>query len=169
MKKSTFFLTIVSSFFTMVLFSSCKKDAQPAKTQEQEIEIALDKFASDLTATPPTPANLNASIKAYMLANPSYFYGSTVTLIDPATKLATYSPYWYRRNGGLDSINLAADPTYRINEQPWLRQSLFSGNSMWTFPYFDAGGGDIWMKTRTVPVKVGGTIIAIATTDFQVQ
>ncbi|MFN6244412.1 MAG: hypothetical protein ACK4Y8_08670 [Bacteroidota bacterium] len=37
---------------------------------------------------------------------------------------------------------------------------------MWTAPYFDAGGGNIWMKTRSVPVKVNGKIIAVATTDL---
>jgi hypothetical protein len=52
------------------------------------------------------------------------------------------------------------------NDQLWLRQPIDSGFPIWTAPYFDAGGGNIWMKTRSVPVIVNGQIIAVATTDL---
>ena len=99
-----------------------------------------------------------------MLASPEFFYGSTVTLLD-STGAATYSPYWYRSADSLLTTDLVADTAYNINQQTWLRQPIDGGAAIWTAPYFDTGGGNIWMKTRAVPVIINGKIIAIATWD----
>ncbi len=141
---------------------SCKKD-EPL-TPEQKVETALDAFVAKLVLNPPTEADISDRIKDYMLTNPTAFFGATVTLLD-ATGIAVFSPYWYRLNGSLALTNLA-DTSYHINEQLWLREPIDTGKAIWTDRYFDDGGGNIWMKTRSVPVYSNGKIIAVATTDL---
>jgi hypothetical protein len=167
MKKTIIYELIL--IYTVLLFASCKSD--DVVTPEQNVENALDSFVSSLVATPPTAADVSARVKQYMqtiAVPPQYFYGSTVTLLDTAG-LATYSPYWYRSADSLLTLDLAADTAYQINNQLWLRQPIDGGVAIWTAPYFDAGGGNIWMKTRAVPVVVNGRIIAVATTDLPTQ
>ena len=160
MQKST---SIFLVFFTVLVFIGCKKeeDFKPA------VEVAMAAFASSLQNDLPTSSTVTERVRVYLDAQPTYFFGSTVTLLD-ANGLATTSPYSYRVNGGVLTKELVV-PSYNIDTQVWLRKAIDLKKPYWTEPYFDAGGGDIWMKTRTVPVKVGGTIIAIATTDFQIQ
>ena len=163
-KKNNLILGSLLAVTLIITVASCKKEA--TLTDEQKVETALDEFVSQLVLTPPTTTDLSGRIKDYMLINPTFFFGSTVTLLD-TLKIATYSPYWYRVNNTLTlTADLLADTSYHINNQLWLRQPIDGGMSIWTNPYFDAGGGNIWMKTRSVPVYVNGKIIAVATTDL---
>ena len=157
-------LWIVLVLILNLTFFSCKKEVESPLTP---IETALDSFVSTLVSTPPTAADLSDRIKNYMMSQPKTFYGSTVALLDNAGKV-TISPYWYRSNNTLLFTELTADTTYHINTLTWLRTPIDGGKAIWTAPYFDAGGGNIWMRTRSVPVYVNGKIIAIATTDMEV-
>ncbi len=163
MKSNKKFASLILIVFALI---SCQRDI--AITPQQQVENALDQFAASLVSNPPTTANASARVKQYMqtiAVPPQSFYGATVTLLD-TMGVAKYSPYWYRSGDSLRTLDLAADSTYLINSQPWLRQPIDNGGPIWTAPYFDAGGGNIWMKTRSVPVKVNGKIIAVATTDL---
>lgn len=163
MKKSL--IRFLSILFISV-FTSCSKDKDetPSISNEQRVETALNSFVTELIATPPTPADLSDRIRQYLLENPDFFYGSTVTLLDTA-ELALFSPYWYRSGDSISYSDLM-DTAYHINDQAWLQQPIDSGFAIWTEPYFDTGGGNIWMKTRSVPVIVNGQIVAVATTDL---
>lgn len=162
MKKTAVYFLIL----LVAVTASCKKDSNdaPALTHEQQVEASLNDFVATLVVVPPTPANISNRVKVYLQANPSFFFGSTVTLLD-TDFIATDSPYWYRSGDSLLTTSLM-DTAYHINDQLWLRQPIDSGYAIWTAPYFDAGGGNINMKTRAVPVIVGGKIIAVATTDL---
>jgi len=150
----------------LILAMSCKKDTteKPSLTNEKQVEASMNNFVADLAATPPTSADISGRVRQYLLSNPSFFFGSTVTLLDSA-EIATDSPYWYRSGDSLLTTSLM-DTAYQINNQLWLRQPIDSGFAIWTAPYFDTGGGNIWMKTRSVPVIVNGRTIAVATTDL---
>ena len=155
--------------FVFVL-GSCGKGVSPAPGVNPNlvvIENALDSFIGTLLVKPPTQADLGGRIYNYLAAHLAIFYGSTVTLLDSNGK-AIYSPYCFRKNGGIDSVSLMA-PSYKIDSQDWLRQPIDKGFSVWTAPYFDAGGGEIWMRTRSVPVYLNGKLIFVATTDLQVD
>lgn len=164
MNKSTFFLFCL--IFSTLIFCSCKKDS--TDTPEQIVESTLNAFVATLVSNPPTTSDVSNRVNQYLQTSGyplNYFYGSTVTLLDSAG-LATYSPYWFRSADTLMMVDLAADASYQINSQNWLRLAIDGRTAVWTTPYFDAGGGNIWMKTRSVPVIVNGKIIAVATTDL---
>lgn len=154
--------------FGILIFASCRPE-QPVQlpTPEQTIEKELDAFVAELVSDPPDSADISGRVSYYLENQPAYFFGATVTLLDSASK-ATYSPYWYRLNDSLAYKNLA-DTAYHIDDQSWLREPIDEEKSVWTDPYFDAGGGEIWMKTRSVPVVVNGKIIAVATTDLALE
>jgi hypothetical protein len=162
MKKISFIVGTLLFITLNSTFHSCK--IEHPLTPEQKVGIALDTFVSKLVLNPPTAADISDRVKEYLQANSATFFGSTVTLLD-TLGIATYSPYWYRLNGGLAETDLA-DPSYHINEQFWLRLPIDKGHSIWTDAYYDSGGGNIWMKTRSVPVFVDGKLIAVATTDL---
>ena len=132
-------------------------------SEEELVEKALDAFARDLAATPIKEAELRARIRAYLTSNPSFF-GSTVALLNASLK-ATTSPYVFKRGSGYAEMELV-EPGYEIDNQTWLVRARDTKTSTWTEPYFDAGGGDIWMKTRTVPLLKDGVVYALVTTDL---
>lgn len=144
------------------LSSSCKKSENL-----QLIETELNVFVASLQSVPPTASDLSGRIKSYLSTQPLSFFGATVAMLDANGKVVI-SPYWYRLNGGWSEKNLM-NAGYNIDTQDWLRNPIDQKKSIWTKPYFDAGGGDVWMRTYSVPVIVNGKIIAVATTDLQVS
>ena len=46
---------------------------------------------------------------------------------------------------------------------------LAANAGVWTTPYFDAGGGEIWTITRSVPACDVEGVFAIVTTDLPVD
>jgi hypothetical protein len=165
MKKITPILGLCLALTFLTTIQSCKKEK--ALTDEATIEKALDEFVKDLESKPADTTDISARVKNYMAGKSALFYGSTVTLLD-STKKAIKSPYWHRQNDTLVYANLM-DTAYQIDKQVWLRETIDGGKALWTAPYFDAGGGNIWMKTRTVPVYINGKIKAVATTDLPVK
>ena len=85
-----------------------------------------------------------------------------------SSSAAIASPYVYRTANGYASLNLAA-PSYNIEGQDWFTSPLAEKASVWTEPYFDTGGGEVWMITRSVPVRDAEGIFAIITTDLTVD
>ena len=160
MQKST---RIFLVFFTVLIFTGCKKeeDFKPA------VETAMAAFTSSLQNDLPTSSTVTERVRVYLDAQPTYFFGSTVTLLD-ANGLATTSPYSYRVNGGVLTKELVV-PFYNIDTQVWLRKAIDLKKPYWTEPYFDAGGGDIWMQTYSVPVIINNKVVAVATTDLAVN
>lgn len=159
--------------FSLVLLSvltilvSCSKDLA-TEDEFPIVEQALDDFAAQLGNTLFDKDALTLAIRAYLEDQDEFFYGSTVTVLDSAG-LAVYSPYVYRHNNGFIETDDLMDPGYDINNQAWLREPIDRGVSVWSEPYFDAGGGEIWMRTRSVPIYEGPVIVAVATTDVRVE
>lgn len=163
--QKQFWLCLKIAVIIVTTTVSCTKDnsEDPLFKYEQ----ALDAFVATLIANPPDSTNLAPRVSEYLLAQTNDFFGATVTLLDDEGK-AAYSPYWYRLNGTLGYKNLA-EPGYQIDEQSWLRLPIDEGMAVWTAPYFDEGGGEIWMRTRSVPVYINSVIFAVATTDIEVE
>ena len=168
MKKNEMKKNLLVTVMALIIITSsisCSKDnPEPSLLK---YEIALDNFVATLVANPPDSSSLALRVKEYLLAQNDDFFGATVTLLDNEG-VATYSPYLYRLNDTLGYKNLA-EASYQINEQSWLRLPIDEGNAIWTAPYFDDGGGEIWMRTRSVPVYINSVIFAVATTDIEIN
>lgn len=133
---------------------------------EPWVEQELDRFAATLEPVLPPPSELPARIRAYLEAHPEFF-GSTVAVLAADGRVAT-SPYLHRIAGGLEAKDLVT-PDYAIDLQDWLREPIDQQGSLWTKPYFDAGGGEIWMETRSVPLFANGRVIGVVTTDLPTE
>ena len=145
----------------------CGGNASDEEAQREAVVTALDAFATELVADRPTGADAYTErLQAYLEANPSFF-GSAAALLD-RWGIVISSPYVYRTADGYASNDLAA-PSYNIEEQDWLIAPLTANTGVWTDPYFDAGGGEIWMITRSVPVRNADGIFVVITTDLAVD
>ncbi len=133
--------------------------------ERQLVERSLHDFAMELSAAPIEAATLPTKIRAYLGQNPSLF-GSTVTLIG-ANQKASISPYVYKTANGYADKNLV-EPSYDIDRQEWLAKARDGKVPTWTQPYFDSGGGEIWMVTRSVPLIKDGAVYGVVTTDLPV-
>ena len=133
---------------------------------EPWVEQELDRFAATLEPVLPPPSELPARIRAYLEAHPEFF-GSTVAVLAADGRVAT-SPYLYRVAGGLEAKDLVT-PDYAIDQQDWLREPIDQRRSIWTAPYFDAGGGEIWMETRSVTLFANDRVIGVVTTDLPTE
>ena len=105
-------------------------------------------------------------LRAYLDAYPA-FYGSAAALLDQDGKV-TANPYVYRTADGYATLDLAV-PSYNIESQAWVTAPLAANAGVWTVPYFDAAGGEIWMVTRSVPVRDAEGVFALITTDLPVE
>ena len=147
---------------------ACNGGGAPSQDElKAEVVSALDDLAAELAADRPDDASGYAPrLRAYLEANPD-FYGSAAALLD-ATGAVTASPYVHRSDDGYVMLDLAVS-SYDIASQEWVTAPLAAGAGVWTDPYFDAGGGEIWMITRSVPVRDAGGVFAIVTTDLPVD
>ncbi len=79
-------------------------------------------------------------------------YGSTIA-VGAATQDANarpFAPYLYRRANHIAYADLARE-SYAYRDLPWYRRAADAGAPVWSLPYFDAGGGETWMVTYSVP------------------
>ena len=165
-------MTVRATFplLLLLLAVATTQACSPAPTQEglqDEVVAALDTLAADLAAERPADAAAYTErLQAYLEAHPA-FYGSAAALLDRAGKITT-SPYVYRTAAGYATLDLAV-PSYNIDAQAWVTAPLTADAGVWTDPYFDAGGGDIWMITRSVPVRDAEGVFALVTTDLPVD
>ena len=151
----------------LVTTIACNTSAPTPEDLQAEVVSALDALAAELEAERPTDADVYAErLRTYLDAHPT-FYGSAVALLDNDGKV-TASPYVYRTSDGYVTLDLAV-PSYNIESQAWVTAPLAANVGVWTDPYFDTGGGGIWMITRSVPVRDAKGIFAIVTTDLPVE
>ena len=151
----------------LVVTISCDTSSPTQEALKAEVVSALDTLAAELaTERPIDAAAYTERLRAYLDAHPA-FYGSAAALLDDDGRV-TVSPYVYRTTDGYVALNLAA-PSYNIDSQAWVTAPLAANAGVWTDPYFDAGGGEIWMVTRSVPVRDAEGIFAIITTDLPVE
>lgn len=131
---------------------------------KDRVVVALNELVVELSAERPTDASsYTVYLRRYLEANPT-FYGAAAALLDENEDVIA-SPYVYRTADGFQIVDLAA-PDYDIENQEWFAEPLAKDKGIWTDPYFDAGGGEIWMITYAVPARDADRIYAILTTDL---
>ena len=134
-----------------------------------EVVTALDALAADLAEdrqkTGPSMRTLTWS--AY---DPTWMptpHSTGAPRLDHDGRV-TASPYVYRAADGYATLDLAV-PSYNIDSQAWVTEPLAANSGVWTAPYFDAGGGEIWMVTRSIPVRDAEGVFALVTTDLPAE
>ncbi len=159
----------IFSFLLLALVTNvaCNTSAPTQEELQAEVVSALDALAAELLeGRPADAAAYTERLRSYLDAYPA-FYGSAAALLDRAGKI-TASPYVYRTADGYATLDLAV-PSYNIESQAWVMAPLAATAGVWMAPYFDAGGGEIWMITRSVPVRDAEGIFALITTDLPVE
>ena len=161
------FLTLLA----LVTTQACSDSASKQEASRTAVVAALDTLVAELVAElvadrPADAAAYTERLQAYLEAHPA-FYGSAAALLDRSGTVIA-SPYVYRTADGYATIDLAV-PSYNIETQEWFTAPLAANAGVWTAPYFDAGGGEIWMITRSVPVRDAGGFFAIITTNLPVD
>ena len=115
------------------------------------IEGGIRTVAGQLEEIDPPTEQYPARIRGILAAWPDV-YGSTIAIeVDDAnTGAKPFAPYLFRRAGTIAYSDLASDQ-YKYRELPWYRRAADGHQPVWSLPYFDAGGGDMWMVTYSVP------------------
>ena len=150
----------------MVVGAACA-DASEDEDLKPVVVEALDAFADELVSDRLADADAYAErLRVYLEAHPAFF-GSGIALLDSSGKVIS-TPYVYRTGDDYSVTDLAV-PSYRVEDQDWFTGPMEADTAVWTEPYFDAGGGDIWMITRSVPLRDAGGVFAIVTTDLAVD
>ena len=152
---------------TLLATQACRAGTPADEALQTEVAAALDSLVAELVADRPADAAAYAErLQAYLENHPA-FYGSAAALMDESGAV-TASPYVYRSGDGYQTLDLA-QPDYDIEAQEWITMPLAANAGTWTPPYFDEGGGEIWMITRSVPARDAGGVFAIVTTDLPVD
>ena len=163
--RSTISLGLV--LLALVTVHACRPAVPVQQDVQHEVVVALDALAAELAVDrPDNAAAYTERLQAYLEANPA-FYGAAAALLDE-TGNVTESPYVHRSADSFRSLDLA-QLDYNIQEQEWTTMPLAADAGVWTPPYFDAGGGEIWMITRSVPARDSQGFFSIITTDLPVD
>ena len=148
----------------LVTTQACRAGAPTPDALQTSVVTALDTLVAELVAGRPADvAAYTECLRSYLEAHPAFFGSAAALLDDTGTVIA--SPYVYRTADGYKTSDLAL-PSYNIEAQEWFTMPLAANAGIWTAPYFDAGGGEIWMITRSVPARDDEGIFAIVTTDL---
>jgi sigma-B regulation protein RsbU (phosphoserine phosphatase) len=115
------------------------------------IEGGIRTVAYQLEEVDPPRAQYEQRIRGILAAWPDV-YGSTIAVetISADGNLQPFAPYLFRRGDSIGFSDLARD-SYAYRELPWYRRAADSKHAVWSLPYFDAGGGETWMVTYSVP------------------
>ena len=159
---------LVLALCVLMIAQACRSGAPAQEELKSDVNVSLDGFVAELVATRPADPDAYAErLRAYLEAHPA-FYGSAAALLDESGNI-TAVPYVSRTSDGYDTRDLSLPRyNYDLAAQEWIAMPLASNASVWTSPYFDAGGGEIWMITRSVLARDTDGIFAIVTTDLPV-
>ena len=116
------------------------------------VEIAVENTAW-LVPTRLNSPDFMYEITDRILHNNDFICGSAVAF-EPeyyASKGHYFSPYSYRNeNGEIKSKQLGTD-TYDYHYMDWYQIPKLLGESYWSEPYYDDGGGEMMMTTYSKP------------------
>jgi sigma-B regulation protein RsbU (phosphoserine phosphatase) len=115
------------------------------------IEGGIRTVAHQLEEVDPPRSQYEQRIRGILSAWPDV-YGSTIAVEtgNASGNLQPFAPYLFRRGDSIGFSDLARD-SYAYRDLPWYRRAADSKSPVWSLPYFDAGGGETWMVTYSMP------------------
>jgi hypothetical protein len=140
--------------------SGCKDGADKTK-----VETRLGVLAARLADTPDLDAAAALRIlRTYLEENPEV-YGAAFAFAPRQADGLKVSPYVYRAANGFVEKDLAA--SYDYAAEAWYAEPVAMKHALWSDPYFDEGGGEIWMITYSIPVyDAQARLIGVLTNDL---
>ncbi len=122
-----------------------------------------------LSETLPTEKELYDILAKNVNESP-FIYGAAIAL-EPGIFAGRqrFSPYVYRKQGALASLDIANSYDYRAPDMEWYAAPLKTGRALWTEPYFDDGAGNILMVTYSVPIVRHDRVIGVTTVDIDLS
>ena len=116
----------------------------------------------------PTKNELYSLMKKKLSEN-SDIYGMAIAFNPFAynNNIKLFSPYVYRTDKDIADIDLAKSYDYTL--QDWFMIPKLLGTSYWGEPYYDEGGGDIFMATYSQPMYKNGKFFGISTADISLD
>ena len=114
------------------------------------VNTMLEEFAMSMVSHRPGDFDsYEGWMKSYLDRNPKFF-GTAIVVLEPDGDVV-YAPYVFRTDGGYETKDLSTVPGYNLEEQSWFKEPLSANEGIWTEPYFDEGGGNVWMITHSIP------------------
>ena len=151
---------------------------QSAELHAVKIEVLLREVAQIASSTA-NHLSINSDIdeaavfdilRSNVAANPLVF-GAAIAFEPgefPGKQL--FGPYAYRQGKNLTEIvTTVLDYDYTLPEWDWWHLPREAATGVWTEPYFDAGGGNIYMTTFAAPFFRDGRFIGVATIDIPLE
>jgi PAS domain S-box-containing protein len=81
-----------------------------------------------------------------------------------------FGPYAYRQGSDMtDIVTTELDYDYTQPEWDWWHRPRDAATGVWTEPYFDEGGGNIYMTTYSAPFFRDGRFAGVATIDIPLE
>ena len=100
-----------------------------------------------------------------------FISGSAVAFVENyyPDKGRMHAPYSFRQDDKILSSQLGTE-SYNYLEKEWFTGPLESKAGYWSEPYFDSGGGKMFMTTYSVPVTDNdGAVVAVLTADVSLD
>jgi sigma-B regulation protein RsbU (phosphoserine phosphatase) len=96
-------------------------------------------------------------------------FGSALALEPGKLVQKPFCRYYYKSLKGVGEKDLIP-PAYDYLHADWYTQAKFSGRPMWGEPYFDKGGGEVYMSTYSHPVfDLSGNFLGVVTADIELE
>ena len=100
-----------------------------------------------------------------------FISGSAVAFVENhyPGKGRMFAPYSYRENDEVFATQLGTE-SYNYLEKEWFVKPLELNAGYWSEPYFDSGGGKLFMTTYSVPLTDNdGKVVAVLTADVSLD
>ena len=149
-----------------------------AELHAASIEVLLREVAQ-IASTTADHLSINSAsdeaavfemLRSNVSANPLVF-GAAIAF-EPGTfpGRRLFGPYAYRQGSDLTEIvTTELDYDYTLPEWDWWHRPRDASTGVWTEPYFDEGGGNIYMTTFSAPFFRDGRFAGVATIDIPLE
>ena len=152
--------------------------AQSAELHAAKIEVLLREVAQ-VASTTARHLSINSDIdetaafeilRSNVASNPLIFGAALAFEPDEFPGRRLFGPYVYRQGKDLaEIVTTELDYDYTRPEWDWWQLPRKALKGVWTEPYFDEGGGNIYMTTFSAPFFRDGRFTGVATIDIPLE
>ncbi len=152
--------------------------AQSAELHAAKIEVLLREVAQ-VASTTATHLSIDSDIdettafdilRSNVASNPLIFGAALAFEPGEFSGRRLFGPYVYRQGKDMaEIVSTELDYDYTDPEWDWWHLPRNALQGVWTEPYFDEGGGNIYMTTFSAPFFKAGQFTGVATIDIPLE